>query len=78
MPTLFILFGFCFKFYSDDHEPIHVHVVKDGKEAKYNVIPDVSLVFNHGYKKNELSMIESIVEENKDVIIERWHDYFKQ
>ena len=50
MPTVFILFGYIFKFYSDDHEPIHVHVVKDGKEAKYNVSPNVEQVFNHGFK----------------------------
>ena len=37
MPTLFVIFGFRFLFYSDDHEPIHVHVIKDGHEAKYNI-----------------------------------------
>ena len=32
MPTIFILFGFRFLFDANDHEPIHVHVVKgDGK-----------------------------------------------
>ena len=49
MPTIFIVFGFCFKFYSNDHEPIHVHVTKDGHEAKFNVIPVVGLVSNHGF-----------------------------
>ena len=39
MPTIFIIFGFVFKFFSDDHEPIHVHVIKDDHEAKYNVDP---------------------------------------
>lgn len=28
MPTIFILFGFRFMFYANDHEPIHVHVIK--------------------------------------------------
>jgi len=28
MPQLFTLFGLRFMFYSNDHEPIHVHVVK--------------------------------------------------
>ena len=44
MPTIFIVFGFIFRFFSDDHLPIHVHVVKDGHEAKYNVEPKVELV----------------------------------
>ena len=78
MPTIFIVFGFVFKFYSDDHTPIHVLVIKDGKEAKYNVEPIVAQVFNHGFKKHEISMIESIIEENVNVIKERWQEYFGQ
>ncbi|WP_317576164.1 DUF4160 domain-containing protein [Segatella copri] len=30
MPTIFIFFGFRFMFYSNDHEPIHVHVSYQG------------------------------------------------
>ncbi len=78
MPTIFILFGYIFKFYSDDHEPIHVHVVKDGKEAKYVVVPEVAQVFNHGFKKHEISIIEGVIEENVEVIIDRWKNYFKE
>ena len=61
-----------------DYEPIHVHVVKDGKEAKYNVSPEVKQVYNHGYKKHEISIIEGVIEENVEVIIDRWNNYFKQ
>ena len=55
-----------------------MHVIKDGKEAKYNVGPIVAQVFNHGFKKHEISMIESIIEENVNVIKERWQEYFGQ
>ena len=77
MPTLFIIFGFRFMFNSNDHTPIHIHVIKDGCEAKYNIEP-VELVFNHGFKRHDLSLIESIVLENKEIIIERWHSYFNK
>ncbi len=50
MPTMFVFFGFRFLFYSNDHKPVHVHVVKGDCEAKYNVSP-VELVYNHGFKK---------------------------
>ena len=50
MPTLFIIFGFRFMFYSNDQTHIHIHVIKDGNEAKYNVEP-MELVFNQGFKK---------------------------
>lgn len=76
MPTLFFLLGFRFFFWSNDHEPIHVHISKGDAEAKYNVV-DLELIENYGFKKNELRLIESIIEENHDVIIERWHEYFK-
>ena len=77
MTTLFIIFGFRFMFYSNDHTPIHIHVIKDGCEAKYNVEP-VELVFNHGFKRHDLSLIESIVLENKEIIIDRWRSYFNK
>ena len=70
MPTLFYLFGYRFFFWSNDHEPIHVHVSKGNSEAKFNVI-DVELIDNYGFKKNELRLIESLIEENKEVIIAR-------
>ena len=64
------------KFYSDDHEPVHVHIVKDGHEAKYNITPEIEQVYNHGFKTNEIKMIESIIEENVEVIEYRWKTYF--
>ena len=77
MPTLFYLFGYRFFFWSNDHEPIHVHVSKGDSEAKFNVI-DVELIDNYGFKKNEFRLIESLIEENKEVIIARWKEYFKK
>ena len=75
MPTLFVFFGFRFLFYSNDHEPVHIHIVKDDCVAKYNVNP-IQQVYNHGYKKREIALIESIIEENQDVIIDRWKTFF--
>lgn len=43
MPTYFLFNGMRFFFYSNDHEPIHIHVTKakGGREAKakFNAIP---------------------------------------
>ena len=63
-------------FFSNDHEPVHIHIRRGDCEAKFNVRP-VRLVNNHGFKKNELSLIESLVEENADIITERWQEFFK-
>lgn len=77
MPTIFIFFGFRFMFYSNDHTPIHVHIIKDGNEAKYNVEP-IEQIYNHGFKKHDIALIESIISENEDIIVERWKEYFNK
>ena len=77
MPTVIIIFGYCFQFFSDDHEPVHIHVLKDGHEAKFNLDPIVELVYNHGFKKHEMSVIEGLLEENVEIIKIRWKEFFK-
>lgn len=77
MPTLFIFLGFRFFFWSNKHDPVHVHISKGESEAKYNVL-EVKMVENHGFKKNELRMIEAIIDENQHIIIERWNEYFNK
>ena len=76
MPTLFIIFGYRFFFWSNEHEPIHVHVSKGDAEARYTIEP-ITLTNNYGFKNNELKMIESIIEENLNVIKERWQEHIK-
>lgn len=43
MPTLLTIFGLRFFFYLDEHEPIHVHVVCNGKLAKIELEPQIRL-----------------------------------
>ncbi|MDR2963519.1 MAG: DUF4160 domain-containing protein [Bacteroidales bacterium] len=80
MPTIFIFFGLRFMFYSNDHEPIHVHVVKGKgcvKEyAVFQVIPETILLENHGLKSNELKMSEMVIEENREIIVDNWNRFF--
>ena len=76
MPTLFIVFGFRFMFYSNDHEPILVHVIKGKAEARFQVFPEVALLDSKGLKPAELKLAESLVEENQEMIIERWKSFF--
>lgn len=38
MPKIFEYFGFVFFFYSNEHEPIHVHVVKNDEDSVFDII----------------------------------------
>ena len=77
MPTIFILFGFRFSFYANDHEPIHVHVTKGNISAKFTLFP-VALVTNNGLKSSEIELVESVIEENQEIIAEHWNKFFNK
>ncbi|WP_234878234.1 DUF4160 domain-containing protein [Prevotella heparinolytica] len=42
MPTIFEIFGLRFFFFSEDHTPIHVHVVKGDDDAKIQIEPEIT------------------------------------
>ncbi len=76
MPTLFEIFGLRFFFFSDEHEPIHVHVVKGDDYAKIEIEPELKLKYNRGFKANDLKKAMNLAEMYRNEIIAEWHKYF--
>lgn len=73
MPTILRLFGLVFRIFTRDHLPPHVHVFSSDGEAKFLVDErTVELVDNRGLKQKDLRLAESILEENKDLVIKEW------
>lgn len=62
--------GYTFKIYSNEEERMHIHVLKDGHEAKFWLEPHVELANFSGFQKHEINRIQSIVEV--------YAEYFKQ
>ncbi|TAF73180.1 MAG: DUF4160 domain-containing protein [Bacteroidetes bacterium] len=75
MPTLLLLDGFRFSFYSLEHNPPHVHVSKGDAKAKINLI-DCSLIDNQGLKPQDLKLAIELVAQNKIMFLEKWNLYF--
>ena len=78
MPTVFRHDGFRFFFYSnegDPREPVHIHVMKDGGEAKFWLHP-VAVARSSGFDARSLRMIARIVEDNRARIEEAWDGHF--
>lgn len=65
-----------FFFASDRNEPVHVHVARDDKVAKFWLSP-VRLSYNYGFRASELSRIERLVREHETELVKAWHEYFK-
>lgn len=85
MPKIFEYFGFIFLFYSDEHEPIHVHVMKDGHEAIFEIIlENGELVEIHKRNSNkipplsekDISTAEAFVKKYYKNIVDKWVNFF--
>ena len=85
MPKIFVYFGFIFYFFSNEHEPIHVHVKHSGTECIFDLIiedgrlKDIVRREKQGAKpldsKDEKVAVEFI---NKywQRIVKKWIDFF--
>jgi Domain of unknown function (DUF4160) len=76
MPTILIVGPYRFFFVSLDYgEPPHVHVRRDKLVAKFWLDPIV-LERAGGFKPKELNKIASLVQEHRNLFMEKWHEYF--
>lgn len=76
MPTLLVVEGFRFYFFSrEGAEPPHVHVRKGGAVAKLWLEP-VQLDFAEGFNPSELRRIRELTFEHQTEFIERWNEHF--
>ena len=77
MPEIFRAFGFSFFFFSREHEPVHVHVTGNDGYAKY-AWDGEEFVFEtqQGIKASDLRKIKEMIDENSDLIVKRWNEYF--
>ena len=79
MPEIFRAFGFVFMFFSHKHEPIHVHVVGKGGDAKYVWDGEkFTLLEKHDIKSADLRKIKMMIDDNSDIIVNNWKRFFKQ
>ena len=85
MPKLYEYFGLIFLFYSNEHEPIHIHGKFQGKESKAEII-FIDGVFKEIIIKNvsgkepldaqNLKKFKKVVDLYKDDIVNKWIDFF--
>ena len=75
--------GFRVYIYSNDHPPMHVHILKGSSEAKVHLVgtttePELLIKDNYGFKSQELTKILKIVEQHYGYIKQRWDETFCQ
>ena len=75
MPKIFEYFGFIFFFYSNEHEPIHVHVKHEDKESVFELI-----IMNGELQEIRVRQHEGTIprpEKDKRIAIDFINKYYK-
>lgn len=75
MPTILRKYGYRFFFYSNEHIPVHIHIEKGNKTAKFN-LEYIELIHSRKFKPQEIKEIRKFVEENKELFKNKWYEYF--
>jgi hypothetical protein len=85
MPKLYEYFGLIILFYSNEHEPIHVHGKYQGTESKAEIVIDNGEIVEIRYSSvrgrmplntAQMRNFEVVVEHYTEDIVQKWIDYF--
>ena len=85
MPKLYEYFGILIMFYSNEHEPVHVHGKSQGRESRAEIVVQNGVVTDVRYSNmegrpplelKEMRYFKELVEARADDIVAKWIDYF--
>ena len=76
MPVIFETQGIKFRIYPQDHQPPHIHVIKNECEVKIK-IDDLSVIKNFGFSNQEIKEIVQFLKPRIKKAMEVWYDYQK-
>ena len=77
MPTVLIIYGFRFYFFSNENnEPMHIHVEKAEGNGKIWLEP-FKVEYFYGFTAKQQKQILKFAEEHLETFKTKWHDYFK-
>jgi Domain of unknown function (DUF4160) len=79
MPTILLLEGYRFFFYSNENnEPPHIHVRKGNGEGKIWLEPTLEIAWLHDFTSREENKIWQIASEHLELFKTKWYEYFSK
>ena len=69
-PTFLKAKEYALKIYYNKEERMHIHVIKEDKEAKFWLEPQVEIAYKGDFSQHEINKIQQVVE--------LYADYFKK
>lgn len=79
MPTVLIVEGFRFFFFSNEgFEPPHIHVEKGDGHAKWWLQEPARLAHSGGLTPSQLRRVRELVDEHRPKFLDAWYEYFER
>lgn len=85
MPTIFKYLGIIIRFYSDEHEPIHVHAEYGSAILKISFFVKDGLIYRITYTEikgnfnaSKLADLKKFISINKYSVLYAWDQYFNK
>jgi hypothetical protein len=76
MPTVLRSGPYRFFFFASDRdEPMHVHIERDDRIAKFWLDP-IRLQSSGGFSRIEIARIERLLRDHRVALMEAWDEYF--
>jgi len=77
MPTILRIEGYRFFFFSDVHNPKHIHIEKGDGYARIE-LDTLKVTDSYNLNSKDLKKLTKLVKENNTKLQGAWDEYFKQ
>jgi hypothetical protein len=85
MPTIYEYLGIIIKFYSHEHDPIHVHAMYGENEVRVELYEQNGIIYDVAYTEMsgkfspaKMRDLKMFINENKSAILFAWKQVFEQ
>jgi hypothetical protein len=75
-PTVFRYKNYRFLFFSREEAKPHIHVASPDGEAKFWIMPKVSLVKSVGFSEKQIAELKKVIEARQNEIEIAWKKHF--
>ena len=79
MPTIIIINGYRFKFFSNENDELpHIHITKGSGNSKYWLQPKIEEEYSYGFTVRERRDIKKLVQKHSDTLLKAWYEKFNK
>jgi hypothetical protein len=74
VPVIYIFNGIKVYIYHHDHNPAHIHVIRNNCEAKFTLAP-FECYYARGFSRRDLTRIHKKLQDRVHELWEYWYEY---